>query len=91
MEGSFGPHHAGAEKQESAQAKAERILPEELGRGKLGIEDLEKRKRADPVKVKIALRLRQETTMTWDWIAQRLAMGAGAYAANSVRAIRNGK
>jgi hypothetical protein len=39
--------------------------------------------------VKIALHLRTETTMTWDWIAQRLAMGEGAYAANSVRAARN--
>jgi hypothetical protein len=28
--------------------------------------------KGDPAKVKIARRLRQETTMTWDWIAQRL-------------------
>jgi len=91
MEGSFGLHHAGAERQESAQAKAERIVLEELERRKVGAEEFEKRKKADPVKLKIALRLRRETTMTWDWIAQRLAMGAGAAAANSVRASRDDK
>jgi hypothetical protein len=86
MEPSFGVHHSGLEKQESAEAKAQRILSAELERTGIGPDELERRRKADPLKVKIALRLRQETTMTWDWIAQRLAMGASAYAANSVRA-----
>jgi REP element-mobilizing transposase RayT len=88
MEKSFGVHHGGAERQESAEAKAERLLAEELERRKLGRQELERRRKADPEKLKVALRLRQETTMTWDWIANRLAMGAGAYAANSVRAFK---
>lgn len=91
MESSFGVHHAGVEKQESAQAKAERILSEELKQRKIRSQELEKRKKADPLKVKMALRLRQETTMTWDWIAQHLAMGAGGSAANAVRLAGNRK
>jgi len=35
--------------------------------------------------VKIALRLRQETTMTWGWIADQLLMGTGGSSANGVR------
>jgi REP element-mobilizing transposase RayT len=89
METSFGRHHAGSEKQESAQAKAERIVTEELQRRKIALEELEQLKKANPLKLKIALRLRQETTMTWDWIAHHLFMGVGAYAANSVRAEQN--
>lgn len=34
----------------------------------------------DLEKVRIARRLRSETTMTLDWIAQRLKMGAAGYA-----------
>jgi hypothetical protein len=33
------------------------------------------RRKGDPEKQRIALRLRQETTMTLYWIAQRLLMG----------------
>lgn len=29
--------------------------------------------------------------MTWDWIAEKLAMDAGAYAASCVRAAKRGK
>jgi putative transposase len=86
MESSFGPHHAGIEKQESAQAKAERILGEELARLHLRTQDLERARKADRRKLKIALRLRQETTMTWKWIANQLSMGTGGSAANAVRA-----
>jgi hypothetical protein len=46
------------------------------------------RRKGDRQKARIATRLRQETTMTWDWIAEKLAMGAGAYAANCARAER---
>src|SRR3982074_921393 len=49
--------------------------------------DLARRRKGDKHKRKIALRLRRETTMTWEWIAQRLEMGAAGYAANCVRAL----
>src|ERR1041385_8495980 len=43
-------------------------------------------KKAELAKVKIALRLRKETTMTWEWTRQQLAMGVGGSAADAVRA-----
>jgi hypothetical protein len=47
---------------------------------------LKRRKKGDPAKAEIAQRLRQETTVTWEWIARGLIMGASGYAANCVRA-----
>jgi hypothetical protein len=64
------------------------LLREDLERRNWGDEDLARRRKGDRQKAKIALRLRQETTMTWDWIAEKLAMGAGAYAANCARVAR---
>jgi predicted double-glycine peptidase len=43
------------------------------------------------VKVRITLPLTQETMTTWEWIAQRLGVGAGAYAVNNVCEMCNGK
>jgi hypothetical protein len=85
MEKSFGRHHDGTERRESAEAKAQRLLAEEFQRRGWSQADLARLGKGDPQKIKIASRLRQETTMTWDWIAQSLAMGASAYAANCVR------
>ena len=39
------------------------------------------RDKSDPQKVRIAARLRRETTMTLEWIADRLCMGAASHAA----------
>jgi hypothetical protein len=50
------------------------MLTEELPRRKIPIEEFEQRKKAVPVKFDIALRLRQDTMMTRDWIAQRLEL-----------------
>jgi hypothetical protein len=47
-------------------------------------QDLERARKVDGRKVKIALHLRQKTTMTWNWIAYQLSMGTGASAANAV-------
>ena len=70
-----GPEHYGTEMRESAEQKAERIVAGELR--KLGWQEaqLDSRRKGDPGKLKIALRLRQETTMTLAWIAERLQMG----------------
>jgi hypothetical protein len=38
--------------------------------------DLGLRRKSDGEKIRLAARLRQETTMTLKWIAQRLHMGA---------------
>jgi hypothetical protein len=37
------------------------------------------------MKIKIARHLRQETAMTWAWIAEQVVMGAKGHAANRVR------
>jgi len=42
---------------------------------------LQRRRKGDSHKVKIARRMRAETTMTLSWIAWRLSMGAVGYAA----------
>ena len=70
-----GAEHYGQEVRESAEEKADRIVKEELE--KLGWQeaDLIRRRKGDPEKLGIALRLRQETTMTLAWTAQRLKMG----------------
>jgi hypothetical protein len=46
---------------------------------------LARRRKADPGKIQMARRLRQETTMKWQWIAAVLVMGAAGYAAACVR------
>jgi hypothetical protein len=43
------------------------------------------RRKGDREKVRIARRLRKETTMTLEWIAGRLNMGAAGYAAQCLR------
>jgi len=61
---------------------AERIIAEELKRGRWQEADLNTRPKGDPVKVSLAARLRAETTMTVGWIAERLAMGTRGYLNN---------
>jgi hypothetical protein len=46
---------------------------------------LERRRKGDAQKVQMARRLRKETTMTWDWIADQLHMVVGASVANRLR------
>src|SRR5436190_10497368 len=70
-----GAENFGPEIRESVEAKAERIISEELARCGWTKEDLTATRKGDPKKLKIALRLRRETTMTLSWIANRLHMG----------------
>jgi REP element-mobilizing transposase RayT len=81
----MGRNHGGGERQETAEAQAERIVAEELRRRKWGPSELERRRKGDQEKVRIARRLRMETTMTLNWIAQRLKMGADGHVANCLR------
>jgi len=75
VEAQAGPRHTGPEVTESAESKAERITREELERLGWTVQDLEARRKGEPRKVKIAARLRRETTMSLAWIAQQLRMG----------------
>jgi REP element-mobilizing transposase RayT len=79
-----GESHYGAERQESGEAKAEQIVAEELKRRKWDEAELVKRRKGDPEKVKMALRLRRESIMTLKWIAQRLHMGSWTHVSNCV-------
>lgn len=76
MEGRLGEHHSGALKRESAQAKAERIIAEELKGRNWSERDLKLRIKSDPEKLALAARLRRETTLTLPVIAARLQMGS---------------
>ncbi|MBU6400742.1 MAG: transposase [Verrucomicrobia bacterium] len=76
MEGKLGEHHAGELKRESAEAKAERIIQEELKRRRWTEADLNERAKSDPAKLALAARVRRETTLTIRWIAGRLHLGS---------------
>ena len=78
----MGSHHGGVEKQETDEQKAERLVVRELKKRGWTEEDLEGRRKTDAVKVKMAARLRAESVMTMDWIAQRLRMGCRHTVAN---------
>ena len=75
MGGRLGEHHAGELRRESAHAKAERIITEELQRLEWTEADLEERNKSDPEKVALAARLRRETTLTIKAIAGRVHLG----------------
>jgi REP element-mobilizing transposase RayT len=83
-EGKFGAHHYAAHRQESSEQKARRIMAEELRALGWRPGELEKRLKADPDKVRIARRLRGQTTMTLRWIAQALRMGSWTYLSNNL-------
>ncbi len=73
-----GENHAGPELAESDEQKALSIVEEELRRRRWTREQLTGWRKGDKRKVRIALRLRRETTMTLKWMAEQLAMGTWA-------------
>jgi len=75
----------GPEWQECSENKAQRLLSAELSQQGWTQTDLEALAKSHPAKVRIAKRLRAQTTMTWAWITEHLKMGAPAYAANLCR------
>jgi putative transposase len=75
MEGKLGEHHAGELRHETAQAKGERIIAEELQRLGWSESDLIMRRKNDRDKLAIATRLRRETTLSIKIIAARVHLG----------------
>jgi hypothetical protein len=75
IDGQVGEHHLGSLRLETAEARAERIIGQELCRLGWQETDLRSRRRHDPGKVQIAVRLRRETTLSVKQIAQRLHLG----------------
>ena len=78
-----GPNHYGRERGEAAESKAKRIVQEELTRLGWSEGELQRRRKGDVEKIRIARRIRRETTMSW--IAASLAMGTWTYVANCRR------
>jgi hypothetical protein len=80
-----GPNHGGEERRAGEEAWAEQVLAEQLKEKGWTAADLAQRRKGDAQKLKMARRLRQETTMTLTWIASRLSMGAAGSLANLLR------
>jgi len=77
-------HHAQT-RRETTEEKARRILREELDRlGWTGAE-LIRRAKGDARKIRIAQRLRAETSVTLKWIAEALQMGTWTHVANRLQ------
>ena len=68
-------------RRESAPAKAERIIAEELGRLGWTESQLRERRKNDAAQLGLAARWRRETTLTVGWIADRLHLGTRKSAA----------
>ncbi len=75
MEGKLGQHHSGGLRSESAESKSERIIWEERSRLGWSENELALRRRNDPEKLVIAVRLRRETTLSIRRIAERVHLG----------------
>src|SRR6185436_4525067 len=78
-------HTNGEELRQSEEQRAEQIVREELRHLGWTTQQLRATLKGDPRKLKIARRLRQETTMTWTWIANRLHAGVWRHLANRLR------
>jgi len=70
------------------EAKAQRLLEAGLEQFNLKQRDLEELPKGDLKKIRIAIQLRAETSMTCKWIAQRLSMGSVGYFNNRLYLFR---
>jgi putative transposase len=77
-----GPEDFGEEVRQSYEQQAQRLLAGELKKRGLKASDLERLRKGDPEKVRIAVVLRRKSTMTLAWIAQALHMGTKTYLAH---------
>jgi len=76
MERRLGGRHAGRLRHESAEAKAGRIIAQELQRLNWEEPDWKEQPKSHPLRPALAARLRRETTPTIRQIAWRLQMGS---------------
>jgi hypothetical protein len=77
-----GLNNCGAEPQPSDGQRAERIVRDEIGKLGWVAADLKTHRKGDERKVRIARRLKEETTMSLKWIAERLQMGSWTCVSN---------
>ena len=74
--------HPSRERDETEQAKALRIVQQELKRLGWSDAELKRRRKGDESKVTLARRLREETTVSLRWIAENLHMGTWTHVSN---------
>ncbi len=88
-EGKPGEHHSGELHRASAEAKAERIIAEELRRQGWKEADIAGPAQDDPVKLELAARLRRETTLSTKAIAERVHFGSSKAVSRSLHCYMN--
>jgi hypothetical protein len=91
LEGKLGDNHPGQARLETAEAKAERLVREQLQLLGWTEADLAARRKSDPSKLAIAARLRAETTLSLKQIAQRLNLGKPKGAKTNLHKWTNGE
>jgi putative transposase len=74
--------HPGRDRDETEQGKAQRIIRDEMSRLGLTTTQLAQLRKGDCIKVALARRLREETAVTLEWIAETLHMGTSTHVAN---------
>jgi putative transposase len=74
-----GEWHFGEELQQGAEERAEAIIAGELRRKGWSEKELAQRPKGHPFKVRLARRLRMQTTVTLKWMAARLHAGTRGY------------
>ena len=85
VEGATGVNHTRQAAEEGMQQRARRIIADGLTVAGWAEARLESERKSHPVKVEVARRLRRETTMTLQWIAERLHMGKWTHLSNLLR------
>jgi REP element-mobilizing transposase RayT len=80
--GRFRATHYGAERREAQESKALRWLREEMDRLGGDGRALRQAGKGDERKVRLAARIRKETTLSMKWIAQHLEMGSWTHVSN---------
>ena len=80
--------NTGELRRESVEAKAQRIIREDLQRLGRTRGDLEQRDRSAPEKLELAARLRRAVTLTIRELAQRLHLGSWKSAATRLRNLK---
>lgn len=79
VEAWIGPNHFGPERRESVQERARRIVGETLAEQQLSPAQLEVLPANAAVKVRLARRLRRETTLSLKEVARQLGVGSWKY------------
>jgi hypothetical protein len=90
MEGKLGDNHPGQARQETAEAKANRLIQEQLRLLGWTEADLASRRKSDPSKLAMAARLKAETTLPLKQIAERLHLGKPKGAKTNLHKWMNG-